>query len=61
MALRPDVFLNGVDPERDGFGVRSGLELWLALQHQYMNTGLDMYDSRSIRELFQQELAKHTC
>ncbi|MEW5786407.1 MAG: hypothetical protein AB1899_00995 [Pseudomonadota bacterium] len=60
MALRPDVFLEGVDPERDDFGIRSGLELWLALQHQYMDTGLEMYENGEIQELFQQELAKYT-
>jgi hypothetical protein len=60
MALRPSAFLDGVDPERDGFGIRSGLELWLALQHEYMDTGLGMYEIGAIRELFQQELAKCT-
>ncbi|NTV94154.1 MAG: hypothetical protein HGA75_01910 [Thiobacillus sp.] len=60
MALRPVAFLDGVDPEQDDFGIRSGLKLWLELQPQYMDTGLDMYDQGTIRALFQQELEKYT-
>lgn len=60
MALRPDAFLDGVDPERDNFGIRAGLALWLDLHQSYMDTGLEMYDHETIRDLFQQELAKHT-
>lgn len=60
MALRPDAFLDGIDPERDKFGIQSGLALWLELQHQYMDTALEMYDKGAIRELFQQELSRFT-
>lgn len=56
MALRPDVFLKGLDPEEDNFGIKSGLRLWLDLEQEgYMNTGLD----QACRPLFQQELAKY--
>lgn len=56
MALRPDVFLNGIDPEDDNFGVTSGLRLWLDLDEQgLMDTGLE----KAVRSLFQQELAKY--
>jgi hypothetical protein len=56
MALRPDVFLNGVDPERNNFGVKAGLRLWLELEQQgLMNTGFN----EDVRPLFQQELAKY--
>jgi len=31
MALLPDVYLNKIDPEKDNFGVRAALSLWLEL------------------------------
>ena len=34
MALDPKLFLKGVDPEIDGFGIRSALELWLKLDRE---------------------------
>lgn len=34
MALRPDVYLDGIDPERDNFGIRAGLSHWLVLEEQ---------------------------
>lgn len=59
MALRPDQFLSGIDPERDAFGIRSGLQLWLKLQHDgFMDTGLPMYEKGAVRSLFESELAK---
>ena len=59
MALKPDVFLRGIDPERNNFGMAAGLELWLHLaQEGYMDTGLGMYDGAVVRRLFEQELAK---
>lgn len=56
MALRPDVFLNGVDPEIDNYGLIAGLSLWLQLEEQgLMDTG----SGTNARFLFQQELAKY--
>jgi hypothetical protein len=56
LALLPEIFLNGVDSERDNFGIRAGLEMWLDLeQNGLMDTGLD----KNVRELFQKELAKY--
>ena len=60
MALRPDVFLQGIDPERNDFGITSGLELWLRLENEgYMDTGLRMYGTEAVRELFERELTKY--
>jgi len=59
MALRPEEFLAGLDPERNNFGVRSGLQLWLDLQRNgFMATGLAMYEAGAVRTLFESELAK---
>lgn len=58
MALKPEVFLNGVDPERDNFGVKAGLGRWLDLEQQgLMDTGAPDVNAR---QLFQQELAKYS-
>ncbi|MFS0756516.1 hypothetical protein ABC383_17715 [Noviherbaspirillum sp. 1P10PC] len=59
MALLPDKFLLGIDPERGNFGTRSGLKLWLQLHEDgFMDTGLSMYKQEEVRKLFQIELAK---
>lgn len=56
MALRPEVYLKGVDPERNDFGIRSSLNLWLDLEQQgYMDTGI----TGDARQLFERELAKY--
>lgn len=56
MALRPDAFLKGIDPEQDNFGIKSGLARWLELEKNgYMDTGF----KADARLLFQQELAKY--
>ena len=56
MALRPEVFLQGVDPERENFGITAGLRLWLDLDEQgYMDADI----KENARELFQQELSKY--
>ncbi len=60
MALRPEVFLRGIDPEQSNFGLTSGLKLWLHLDQQgYMDTGLGTHDDVAVRRLFEQELAKY--
>lgn len=57
MALRPEAFLKGVDPEQDDFGIKSGLRLWLDLEQKgLMDTGGPEVNAR---QLFQQELAKY--
>lgn len=56
MALNPNVFLEGVDPERDKFGYKAGLSLWLRLEEEgWMRTGFD----ENVRHLFQQELSRY--
>jgi len=56
MALRPEAFLEGINPEQDNFGIKSGLESWLDLEAQgFMDSGF----GKSARQDFQQELAKH--
>lgn len=56
MALKPEVFLKDVDPERQRFGWRSALDLWLDLDRQgLMYTGIDV---PGVRERFLAEQAK---
>jgi len=55
MALRPDEFLSDIDPEKDNFGIKSGLKLWLKLEEQgLMDTGIE----GKARRLFEEELTK---
>lgn len=55
MTLDPEAFLNGVDPGKNNYGIKSGLKLWLDLEKEgYMDAGLG-----SARHLFEQELAKN--
>lgn len=57
-ALKPEAFLEGIDPEQDNFGVRAGLTRWLELDGQgLMDTG---GPTRHVRRLFQQELEKNS-
>lgn len=57
MALRPEVFLDGLDPELDNFGLQAGLRLWLSLCDEgFMKTGLDMYSVDDVRQSFNQAL-----
>lgn len=57
MAIKPEEFLSGVDPERNKFGLISALERWLALEENgFMDTGLPMYPKASIRNSFEQAL-----
>lgn len=57
MALDPEAFLNGVDPGKDNYGIKSGLKLWLDLDRQGM---MDAGISSNARPLFQQELDKYS-
>ncbi len=53
MALNPDVFLKGIDPERDDFGIKSALKLWLELEGKgLMNTAL----GKEMRKEFEHRL-----
>ena len=53
MALKPDVFLDGINPEKNNFGFVSALDLWLRLEEQgLMDTGLKTYNKQEVRKLF---------
>lgn len=55
MALIPKAYLKDVDPERDNFGIKSALALWLDLDGQgLMDAGI----KSNVRELFEQKLAQ---
>jgi hypothetical protein len=57
MALKPEVYLRGIDPERQRYGLRAALELWLDLDGQgLMDTGLDV---SGVRERFIAERKKY--
>ncbi len=57
MAIKPEAFLSGVDPEQNKFGLVSALELWLQLEEDgHMDTGLSMYSGDNIRASFEQAL-----
>jgi len=56
MAIEPDMFLKGIDPELDNYGIKAGLKLWLELEQEgFMDTGI----VESARQQFQQELEKY--
>jgi len=60
MALKPEAFLDGIDPERDDFGIISGLKLWLDLEEQgLMDTGMNSVICANPKQSFQQELKKY--
>lgn len=57
MALEPEAYLDGVDPERDNYGIRAGLAHWLDLDKQgYMKT--DLPSAGNARAEFEKALAK---
>ena len=44
MALRPEAFLTGLEPEQGNFGFKARLELWLHLNEQgLMDAGFGDY------------------
>lgn len=56
MALSPEAFLEGVDPEKNSFGIVAGLNRWLALDDKgLMDAGL----GKDARKSFEKELAKN--
>lgn len=61
MALLPEVYLDGIDPELNNYGITAGLSLWLDLEEQgLMNIGVNSVLSANPRQAFQQELAKYS-
>ena len=60
MAIKPEDYLAGVDPEQDKFGLVSAVKQWLRLEESgYMDTGLSMYSRESIRASFEKTLGKY--
>lgn len=60
MALKPEAFLDGIDPERSNFGIKSGLELWLDLEKAgFMDIGQSSAICDNPRQAFQLELEKY--
>lgn len=58
MTVDPEAFLNGIDPERNNFGLIQGLKFWLDLDDRgLMKTGLPVED---VRSKFQEALNKLT-
>ncbi len=48
----PEAFLEGVDPELEGFGTRAALGLWLELAEAgWMDTGLDSTSSEAFKRM----------
>lgn len=61
MALEPGAFLNGINPEQDDFGIKSGLKLWFDLAGQgLMDIGQSSVICAKPKQAFQQELAKYS-
>lgn len=56
MALEPELFLRDVDSERNNFGIKSGLKLWLELEEQGL---MDIGMQKNARALFEHELARY--
>ena len=56
MALDPELFLKDLDPERDSFGIKAGLRLWLELDDKGQ---MDIGMQKDARSLFEHELAKY--
>ena len=57
MALQPEAFLDGLDPELDNFGLQAGLRLWLSLcDDGFMNTGLGTHNVGEPRQSFKHAL-----
>ncbi|MEC5398695.1 hypothetical protein [Uliginosibacterium sp. H1] len=53
LLLKPNVFLEGIDPELNNFGISSAIDLWLRLDEQgFMDAGLEMYDRQTVRAQF---------
>ncbi|MFA6283011.1 MAG: hypothetical protein WCV64_06640 [Desulfurivibrionaceae bacterium] len=56
MAIEPEAFLRGIDPELGNYGIKAGLKLWLELEQEgFMDTGI----VESARQRFQQEQDKY--
>lgn len=55
MALEPEEFLKGIDPEENRFGIISGLEWWLDFESQGM---MDTNLNYKVRQQFEDALAR---
>jgi len=56
LALVPDQFLAGLDPEQNDFGITSALRLWLQLDSEgWMDTGL----AKEVRPAFEASLGQY--
>ncbi len=53
MALCPEKFLDGINPETSDFGIKSGLKLWLDLEEEGF---MDINLRDNVREKFQKKL-----
>lgn len=56
MALRPQAFLDGVDPELENYGIKSGLKLWLNLHDKRL---MQTSYRDDVRHLFENYLANY--
>lgn len=56
MTLDPELFLKDLDPERDSFGIKAGLRLWLELDDEGL---MDIGMQKDARSVFERELAKY--
>lgn len=57
MLLEPEAYLDGIDPERDNYGIRAGLAHWLSLDKKgYMK--IDFPSADNARAEFEKALAK---
>lgn len=56
MCDRPEIFLEGIDPEENQFGIKSALELWLYLDKEGL---MDSGYGNAPRQSFEAELAKY--
>ena len=55
MTINPKSYLNSIDPERDNYGQKAALSLWLELDEKgYMDSGL----KTNVRELFANKLSE---
>lgn len=60
MALKPEALLDGIDAERNNFGIQSSLKLWLDLEMDgLMDIGQSSMICENPRRAFQQELEKY--
>lgn len=58
MTILPEAFLNGVDPERNNYGLKAGLQMWIDLESKgHMHSGLE---SDTTKQEFIKTLKKYS-